>query len=148
LLGQKRTSSLRVNTIPSEDLLMKRLLVVPAFLATASVASAQAVAVTLSEWKVVMARDTVKAGSVTFNVKNGGTMAHAFYVLGEGVAKGSREIPARQEAPLTLTLKPGTYEIYCPMSDQSHKMAGMKGTLVVTAADKPAVAAPKKKPGA
>jgi hypothetical protein len=41
-------------------------------------------------------------------VKNAGTMTHAFYVRGECVAKGSREIPAGQETALTVTLKPGT----------------------------------------
>jgi uncharacterized cupredoxin-like copper-binding protein len=75
---------------------------------------------------------------VTFKVRNAGTMSHGFYVKGTGFGKGSREIPAGQEAPLTLTLKPGTYEVYCPMSDMSHKMAGMSHTLVVTGGDKPA----------
>ena len=125
---------------------MNRILIVAALAASASVARAQAVTVTLSEFKLALGRDTVLAGSVTFRVKNSGKMNHAFYVRGPGVEKGSREISAGQEAPLTLTLKPGTYEVFCPVSDLSHKMAGMSGTLVVTPADKPAV--PKKKPDA
>ena len=121
---------------------MTRILIVVALAASSSVATAQAVTVTLSEFTVALARDTVRAGSVTFNVKNSGTMTHAFYVRGDGVDKGTREIPVRQEAPLTVTLKPGTYEVFCPMSDLSHKMAGMKRNLVVTPGDNPA--APKK----
>ncbi len=110
---------------------MKRILVIVALMATASAAKAQAVNVTLSEWKVELSRDTVKAGPVTFKLKNAGTMNHAFYVRGEGFAKGSKEVPTGQEAPLTLTLKPGTYEVYCPLADLSHKMAGMSKKFVV-----------------
>lgn len=105
---------------------------------SASVASAQAVVVNLSEWKISMPRDTVTAGSVTFRVNNNGAMNHALYVRGEGVDKGTREIAARQSGTLTVTLKPGTYELFCPMSDDSHKMAGMsrKITVVAGAQDK------------
>ena len=124
---------------------MLRILIVAVLAASSSVASAQAVNVTLSEWKIGLERDTVRAGSVTFKVKNAGTMTHGFYVRGAGVAKGSHEIPAGQDTPFTVLLKPGTYELYCPMSDLTHKMAGMSRTLVVIADDKPA--APKK-PGA
>ena len=123
---------------------MHRLIIVAALLVSSSVATAQAVTVTLSEWKVELGRDSVKAGAVTFKVKNAGSMTHGFYVRGEGVGKGTKEISAGQEAPLTLTLKPGTYELYCPMSDMSHKMAGMSRKLVVIAGDAPAAT---KKPG-
>jgi plastocyanin len=125
-------------------ILLSAALVAASLVAASSAASAQSVAVTLSEWKVGLDRDTVRAGPVTFKVKNAGTMTHGFYVRGDGVDKGSREIPAGQEAPLTVTLKPGTYEVFCPMSDLSHKMAGMTRTLVVTAAGAPPV---PKKPG-
>jgi uncharacterized cupredoxin-like copper-binding protein len=123
---------------------MKRLLIVAALATTSSVASAQSVPVTLSEWKVDLGRDTVKAGPVTFRIKNTGTMTHGFYVSGPGVDKGAKEIPAGQEAPFTVTLKPGTYEVYCPLADLTHKMAGMTKKFVVIAGD---AAAPTKKPG-
>jgi plastocyanin len=123
---------------------MKRMLIAVALAATSSVAGAQAVTVTLSEFKLVLSRDTVKAGPVTFNVKNTGAMTHGLYVRGPGVAKGSPDVASRQELSLTVTLKPGTYEVYCPMSDNSHKLAGMTHNLVVIAA---APAAPAKKPG-
>ena len=125
---------------------MKRILIVATLATLSSVAAAQPVAVTLTQWKVLPSRDTVNAGAVTFRIKNSGEMTHSLYVLGEGVAKGSREIPAGQEATLTVTLKAGTYELYCPLSDLSHKMAGMKRSLVVLPAAAPA--APAKKPGA
>ncbi len=120
---------------------MIRILIAGTFAAWSSVATGQAVSVTLSEWKIALERDTVRAGSVTFRVNNTGSMNHAFTVRGEGVDQGTREIPARQSATLTVTLKPGTYDVYCPMSEESHKMAGMARKLVVTSGDTPA--APK-----
>jgi plastocyanin len=123
---------------------MTRVLYAIAFVATAAaaaaaptVANAQSVNVTLSEWKVQMSLDTVQAGTVRFQVTNRGNMAHSFHVEGEGVDKGTRDIPARQSDALTLTLKPGTYDVYCSMSEGSHKQAGMAKKLVVLAAAKP-----------
>ncbi|HVT40734.1 MAG TPA: cupredoxin domain-containing protein [Gemmatimonadaceae bacterium] len=112
---------------------LTRMLIVAALATSSSAAKGQPVTVTLSEWKVGLGRDTVRAGSVTFKLKNVGKMTHGFYVRGEGVDKGSRELEAGQEMSLTMTLKPGTYEIFCPMSDLSHKAAGMSRKLVVTA---------------
>ena len=122
---------------------MVRLLFVAALAVTSSTVTAQAIPVTLSEWKISTPRDTVKAGVVTFRVTNDGSMNHAFYVRGSGVDEGTREIAARQSASLRVTLKPGTYEVFCPMSEESHKMAGMARKLVVVAGDAPA---PPKKP--
>jgi hypothetical protein len=68
---------------------MTGMLIIAALAASSSLAKAQPVTVTLSEWKVGLGRDTVRAGSAT------------------------------------VTLKPGTYEVFCPMSDLSHKAAGM-----------------------
>jgi plastocyanin len=120
---------------------MTRLLIVAALAAFSSVASAQAVPVRLSEWKVDLGRDTVSAGSVTFKVQNNGSMSHAFHVQGQGLDKETLPIAAGQTASLTVRLKPGTYDVYCPMSDLSHKGAGMLKKIVVTAAAEPA---PKK----
>ena len=122
---------------------MTRMLIVAGLVVgLSSVAGAQAVPVTLSEWKVALARDTVKAGSVTFRVKNDGNVVHGFQVLGEGVDKGTPQIAAGQSASLTVSLKPGTYEVYCPMAENSHKMAGMSKKITVVAGE--ATATPKK----
>ena len=123
---------------------MMRMLIAAGLVASSVAAAAQAVAVpvTLTEWKVEIARDTLPAGPITFRLSNKGTVTHAFYVRGEGVEKGSRELPAGESASFTVNLKPGTYEVFCPMSDNSHKAAGMVKKLVVTGA-----AAPAKKPG-
>lgn len=121
---------------------MTRLLIAAAFVAFSSVATAQSVPVTLSEWKVELGRDTVRAGPVTFRVKNTGSMSHAFHVQGQGVDKETPAIPMGQSLSLSVTLKPGTYEVFCPMSEQTHKKAGMLRKLTVTGSEAPA--APKK----
>ena len=123
---------------------MRFLVALAAVAVSSSAAAAQAVPVTLSEFKIEMGRDTVSAGTVKFNIKNEGTTTHAFYVKGDGANKGSREVAAGESASFSLPLKPGTYEIYCPLADLSHKKAGMSRTLVVVAAAAPA--ATKKKP--
>jgi len=116
---------------------MTRLIVAATLTAVlSSAAAAQSVPVTISEWKVEMARDTLRAGTVTFRVKNEGTMVHAFYVEGQGVKKETPQIPAGQTMSLSVAMKPGTYEVYCPMSENTHKMAGMKKTIVVVDAAK------------
>src|SRR2546426_12068529 len=42
-------------------------------------------------------------------------------------------------ATLTLTLKPGTYDVYCPVGEDSHKKLGMETELKVVAANVQAI---------
>jgi len=115
------------------------LLAVAAFSSTAA-AQSQSIPVTLSEWKVKMGRDTVPAGKITFQIKNEGSMTHGFFVRGNGVQQGAPDIAVGQSGSLTVTLKPGSYTVYCPLADLSHRKAGMLTTLVVTGTDAPAAA--------
>jgi plastocyanin len=130
-----------IDVYREEGISMTRMLIVAALAVFSSAAAAQSVPVTLTEWKLDMKRDTVPAGPVTFRVTNDGSMLHAFHVEGTGVDKETRQISKGESASLTLNLKPGTYELYCPMSELSHKKAGMVRKLTVVAA---AAAAPKK----
>ena len=82
--------------------------------------------VTVKEWELKPAQLQVKAGTVTFLVKNGGTIEHDFAV--EGVGKLDT-LTAGDSKPLSLKLAPGTYTILCTLS--GHKEAGMHGTLTV-----------------
>jgi uncharacterized cupredoxin-like copper-binding protein len=122
-----------------------RFLVLLAIAAFSSTAAAQSIPVTLSEWKVKLGRDTVPAGKITFQIKNEGQMTHGFFVRGNGVQQGSPDIAVGQSGTLSVTLKPGSYTVYCPLADLSHRKAGMMTTLVVTGSDAP-TAAPKKPP--
>jgi plastocyanin len=88
--------------------------------------------VRLTEWKVELAAASVPAGEVTFNVTNAGTIPHGFEVEGRGVEKETPLIQPGQTATLTVTLRAGRYEVYCPVGEDSHKKLGMVARLVVT----------------
>jgi plastocyanin len=85
----------------------------------------------LSEWTIQLSETTVPAGPVTFTATNGGSIPHAFEVEGQGIERETPLIQPGASATLTLTLKPGTYEIYCPVGQDSHKKLGMETHLKV-----------------
>src|SRR6476619_2268034 len=85
----------------------------------------------LSEWAIELSEATVPTGPVTFTVTNGGTIPHAFEVEGNGTERETPLIQPGASATLTLTLKPGTYEVYCPVGEDSHKKLGMDTHLKV-----------------
>ena len=88
----------------------------------------------LSEWKVELSARSVAAGSVTFTVKNVGSIPHGFEVEGQGIEQETDVIQPGASTTLTLTLGPGTYEVYCPVGEDSHKKLGMETELKVVAA--------------
>jgi uncharacterized cupredoxin-like copper-binding protein len=71
---------------------------------------------------------TAKAGSVTINFDNPSSTPHGIGVKGNGVGKASQTV-TNGKTSVTVDLKPGTYEFYCPVP--GHEQAGMKGTLTV-----------------
>jgi len=93
-----------------------------------------AVSATLSEWKVALSEHTVAAGTVTFTIANVGSIPHAFEVEGAGIEQETPVIQPGSSATLTLTLKPGTYDVYCPVGEASHKKLGMETRLKVVGA--------------
>jgi uncharacterized cupredoxin-like copper-binding protein len=95
---------------------------------------AATVSAKLSEWKVELSQATIAAGSVTFTVANAGSIPHAFEVEGQGIEKETEVIQPGSSATLTLTLKPGTYDVYCPVGQDSHKHLGMETHLRVVSA--------------
>lgn len=93
-----------------------------------------AVSAKLSEWKVELSERTIAAGIVTFTIANVGSIPHAFEVEGQGVEQETAAIQPGSSATLTLTLKPGAYEVYCPVGEDSHKKLGMETDLTVVGA--------------
>lgn len=95
----------------------------------ASPTVAGCVAVSLSEFAIDMP-DTVAAGPTTFVVTNTGSAEHNFEVEGQGIEEElPRNLMPGETAELTLDLKPGTYEVYCPVD--GHKDLGMELRLTV-----------------
>jgi plastocyanin len=97
-------------------------------------ATPAAVSAKLSEWKVELSQATIAAGSVTFTVTNAGSIPHAFEVEGQGIEQETEVIQPGSSATLQLTLKPGTYDVYCPVGQDSHKHLGMETHLRVVSA--------------
>jgi plastocyanin len=71
---------------------------------------------------------TAKAGTVTIDFTNMSSTPHAVAVEGNGVDKDGKVITGGNNS-LTVTLKPGTYDFYCPVD--GHRQAGMEGKLIV-----------------
>jgi len=85
-----------------------------------------------SEFKLDPSDVNVKAGTVTFDVTNDGTITHDLEVEGEdqGVEEKTDVISPGESATLTVDLsKPGKYEMYCTID--SHRQEGMEGDITV-----------------
>ena len=69
-----------------------------------------------------------KAGEVKIDFDNPSSVPHAVEVEGNGVEKET-EVVTKGKSSVSVDLKAGTYEFYCPVG--KHKQAGMEGTLTV-----------------
>ena len=110
---------------------MKRILLLLGLLPGPHSRAPAQINVTLSEWKVELSQPNVAAGPVTFTVTNTGQIPHGIEIEGHGVEREIELIQPGANGTLTLTLKPGTYEVYCPVGEGSHKKLGMEARLVV-----------------
>lgn len=69
-------------------------------------------------------------GTYTFHVTNSGPSPHALAIEGNGMDdKKTATLQSGGAADLQVTLKSGTYTMYCPVDH--HEDEGMKGTLTV-----------------
>ena len=84
--------------------------------------------VTETEFKIAAASTDLKAGEITFEVKNGGKIPHDLAI--KGTADKTELIPPGGTAELKVTLKAGKYELYC--SVPGHEAAGMKLNITVS----------------
>jgi uncharacterized cupredoxin-like copper-binding protein len=72
---------------------------------------------------------SAKAGTVTLKMTNPASLQHGIAVEGHGVDKDGPIVGNGGTSTVTVKLKPGTYEFYCPVP--GHRQAGMQGKLVV-----------------
>jgi plastocyanin len=72
---------------------------------------------------------TASAGSVEVDFSNTSQLPHAVEIEGNGVEEKTEVVTGADAPPITVDLKPGKYEFYCPVGD--HRAEGMEGTLTV-----------------
>jgi uncharacterized cupredoxin-like copper-binding protein len=99
-----------------------------------SAAAARSVVKTIevkeTEYKLNPAKITLnKPGAYVFKAENTGSTTHALEIEGKGVEEETKDLAAGQSAELKVTLKGGSYEIYCPVD--GHRQQGMEGTVTV-----------------
>lgn len=88
------------------------------------------VSVVEKEFSITLSPANLHAGTYSFTIRNAGTFPHNLNVKGPGVAQqASPTLTPGQTGVLTVTLQPGSYELWC--SVDSHKERGMDLTLKV-----------------
>ncbi|MGW2717631.1 plastocyanin/azurin family copper-binding protein [Streptomyces sp. NPDC001492] len=96
----------------------------------ASKASGTRVTVTETEYGLKLSRSSFTAGTYTFVADNKGKITHALSIDGPGVEDArTKNIQGGQEANVTVTLKKGSYDLYCPIT--GHKQLGMNTHIQV-----------------
>ena len=93
-------------------------------------ASTTTIRVTEREFKIGLSAKTAHAGPVRFEIKNTGKMTHELAIAGPGVSKKTPMIKPGHGATLAVTLRAGSYSLWCPIP--GHAAQGMKAALTVT----------------
>jgi plastocyanin len=91
-----------------------------------------AITMTASEFAFQPTTVTAAPGTVTFNLQNGGQFPHNIQIDGMANSVFADNLTSGQSASATVTLAPGTYTFWCPVSN--HRERGMEGTLTVAGA--------------
>jgi uncharacterized cupredoxin-like copper-binding protein len=97
-----------------------------------STASTKTIKVSEREYHITLSTTKPAAGKTTFVIRNTGTISHGLDVKGPGVSKRVPLIRPGKSATLTVTLKAGTYSLWCPVP--GHAALGMKAALKVKGA--------------
>ncbi len=97
---------------------------------TGAAGAATTVTATETEFKIALSQSTFKPGTYTFTVVNKGKYPHNLTVAGPGVtSKASPTLQGGGSGALTVTLKAGSYELWCAVD--SHKAEGMDMKITV-----------------
>ena len=85
--------------------------------------------VQLLEYEIRIA-DTLPSGPQHLRIANGGEERHSFAIEGPGLSTQlASELTRGDFAELAVTLKPGTYTVWCPVD--KHRGKGMQRTITV-----------------
>lgn len=93
-------------------------------------ASKTTIRVTEREFKIGLSARSAPAGAVVFQITNTGRYTHALAIAGPGVSKKTAMIKPGKTATLTVTLRSGSYSLWCPIP--GHAAQGMKAALTVS----------------
>ena len=82
------------------------------------------VTVQMTDFHLALSQQNFTPGTYTFVAVNSGQAVHAIEVDGPGVSdQQTDDVQPGQTARLTVTLQPGSYEMYCPVD--GHRTKGM-----------------------
>ncbi|MDQ2791016.1 MAG: cupredoxin domain-containing protein [Actinomycetota bacterium] len=82
------------------------------------------------DFSIELSEKTFAPGTHTFRVQNQGSSPHDLSITGPGVANAeSQVINSGATTELTVTLEPGTYQLWC--SVDGHRAKGMETTITV-----------------
>jgi uncharacterized cupredoxin-like copper-binding protein len=83
-----------------------------------------------TDFHIALSKSAFSAGKYTFVTKNNGHTVHALMITGPGIKMSmTPDIAPGKSAKLTVTLKKGKYDVYCPVP--GHKALGMNLNLTV-----------------
>jgi uncharacterized cupredoxin-like copper-binding protein len=86
--------------------------------------SATAVKATETDFHIALSKSSFKTGKYVFDAVNKGHTTHALMITGPGIKMAmTKDIQPGQSATLAVTLKKGTYDVFCPIP--GHKALGM-----------------------
>jgi plastocyanin len=103
----------------------------PAAGGTAATATEKnAVTATESDFAIALSSAELTAGTYSITVTNSGKATHSLTIKGPGgVDMTSDTLQGGKTTTMTVTLRPGQYEVYCPIGN--HRAMGMDTTLTV-----------------
>ena len=91
---------------------------------------APSITATMTDYAIALSVPTPPAGTVTFVAEQAGQATHALAIRGPGVDSATAAVPAGGPPQrMTVTLQPGTYQLWCPVGD--HQARGMELTFTV-----------------
>ena len=85
------------------------------------------------EFHIKLSQQSFAPGGYTFQATNSGTIPHALTIDGPGLSDVSTGLlKPGQSATMTVNLKAGSYNVYCPVGQ--HKAEGMSVNITVSGA--------------
>jgi uncharacterized cupredoxin-like copper-binding protein len=83
-----------------------------------------------NEFSIELSRSDFSPGTYTFVVSNQGKADHDLAIMGPGVDGQTEILASSATGELTVTLQPGTYELWCTVGN--HRARGMEQEITVS----------------